>query len=97
MSQRHGVTAQEEHKLKVLVSQGKSWDQIVEMCQPNPDKLTPALLQDVNLDHVKKSIFEPLARRYEEAKKSGHKSIIDHERHLAKKRADEKKATKDEE
>jgi hypothetical protein len=87
MSLRHGVTAQEEHKLKALIAKGKSWAEIVEAGH----------LEDVDVVHVKREVFDPLVKRHEVAVKAGHKSVIDHERAIAKKKAEEKKAAKDEE
>lgn len=93
MSLRHGVTAQEEHKIKHLISQGKTWEQIAALCESD-EKKTP-LLADVNLEHVKKTIYDPLVKKFEAAKKAGHKTIHDFEKAEAKKAADAKKLADD--
>lgn len=98
MSLRHGVTAQEEHKLKTLISQGKSWEHIVALSQPKNEQgqdQIPFLL-DVDLTVVKKAIFEPLVKKLEEAKKAGHKDIHSHEKKLAADKAKAKAVEKDE-
>lgn len=90
MSLRHGVTAQEENTLKHLISKGKTWEEIVALCDPSGDK-TP-LLADVNLDAVKKSIYDPMVKMLEAAKKAGHQTIHQHE--SAKKKAAAEAAAK---
>jgi hypothetical protein len=88
MSLRQGVTAPEEHKLKSLISRGKSWDEIVSLCQSADEKGNPQvpLLADVHLDAVKKSIYDPLVKKLEEAKKAGFKGIHEHEAKVKKER-----------
>lgn len=103
MSLRHGVTATEEHKLKSLISKGASWDDIVARCQIEDERGNPQvpLLQDVDFASVKKNIFDPLAKKLEEAKKAGHKGIHEHEAAEKKKKdaaaAAKKKAAEDNE
>lgn len=82
MSLRHGVSSQEEHKLKSLIAKGKTWEEIVASGE----------LLDVDLGHAKKHIYDPLVKKHEEAKKAGHKDIHAQEAHETKKRAAAKKA-----
>jgi hypothetical protein len=89
MSIRLGLTAQEENKLKHLVSQGKTWEQIAALNSGEDGKLP--IFADVNLDHVKKSIYDPLVKKLEAAKKAGHRTIHEYE---AKLRAEAKKTAK---
>jgi hypothetical protein len=99
MSLRHGVTAQEEHKLKTLVSQGKSWEQIVALCalEDERGREQKPLLLDADLGVVKKTIYDPLVKKLEEAKKAGHKDIHAHEAAIKKKKDEAKAAAKAEE
>lgn len=88
MSLRHGLTAPEENKLKSLVSKGTSWDDIVARCQVEDERGNPQspIFHDVNLDAVKKNIYEPLVKKFEEAKKAGFKDIHAHEADIKKKK-----------
>jgi hypothetical protein len=88
MSLRHGITAPEEHKLKTLIAKGASWDDIVARCQVEDDRGNPQtpLFADVNLEVVRKNVFEPLVKKHEEAKKAGFKDIHAHEAKLKKER-----------
>lgn len=94
MSLRHGVTAQEENAIKRLISQGKTWEQIAALCDPSDEK-QKALIADANLDVVKKTIYEPLVKRFEAAKKAGHKTIHDLDKAEAAKKAEAKKLKED--
>jgi hypothetical protein len=95
MSLRQGVTAPEEHKLKALISKGKTWDEIVARCQTTDEqgREQVPLLQDVDLKTIKATIYDPLVKKLEEAKKAGFKDIHGHETALKKKR-DEAAAAK---
>lgn len=98
MSLRHGVSIQEENKLKVLASQGKSWSEIVELCatQDERGREQAPLLLDVEMSFVKK-FYESLCKKHEEAKKAGHPTIHAHEAAIAsKKRAEAAAKKKDE-
>lgn len=77
MALRHGVTAQEEVKLKKLVEQGWTWAQVVEASTPDPDpnKGKALLLADVHLDEVRKRLWEPLSKAWAQAKAAGFDSI----------------------
>lgn len=85
MGLRQGVTAAEENKIKHLVSQGKTWEEIVALCQPSDEKnfRTP-LLDGVDLKAVKKAIFDPFVKKLAEAKKAGHDTIHAFEAHQKK-------------
>lgn len=73
MSTRQGLTAQEENKLKHFINQGKSWEDILKL-HSEQDARQP-LFDGVNMDAVKKTIFDPLVKRLEVAGKAGHKTI----------------------
>lgn len=94
MSLRHGVTAQEEHKLKTLIAKGVSWEAIVTLCHVQDERGNPQvpLLADVDLPHVKKVIFDPLIKKLEDAKKAGFKDIHAYEADLKKKAVAKKAA-----
>lgn len=79
MALRHGVTAQEEVKLKRLIEQGWTWPQVVAASTPDPDpnKGKTLLLADVHLEVVRTNIWEPLSKLWETAKAAGFKSIDD--------------------
>jgi hypothetical protein len=92
MSIRQGLTAAEENKLKTLISQGKSWEYIVSLCSLADERgrEQEPLFDGVNLDHIKKHIYDPLVKKLEEAKKQGHKSIHEFESKTAAKLAAER-------
>lgn len=50
MSLRHGVTTMEESKMKRMVKEGATWNEIA------------AELQDCDLDYVKKNLYEPMVK-----------------------------------
>lgn len=81
MSLRQGVTATEEHKLKALISKGVTWDEIVALCAVEDERgnTQVPLLTDVDLSSIKKSIYDPLVARLDEAKEAGFDDIHSHE------------------
>lgn len=81
MSLRQGVTATEEHKLKALISQGVSWDEIVARCRVEDERgnAQVPLLADVDLETVKKTLYDPLVEKLGEAKEAGFKDIHSYE------------------
>jgi hypothetical protein len=96
MSIRQGLTAAEEHKLKTLISQGKTWEAIVALCQTTDDhgKDQTPVFADVDLGTVKKHLYDPYVKKLEEAKKAGFRSIHDHEADAKKKKAEAAAAKK---
>lgn len=95
MSLRQGVTAPEEHRLKSLISKGMTWEELVARCQLTDKNGAPQvpLLADVDLQAIKKTIYDPLVEKHEVAKKAGHKDIHSHEA-AEKKKKDEVRAKK---
>lgn len=93
MSLRQGITQQEEHRLKTLASQGMKWSEVVARCSPTDEKGQPQvpLLDGVNLEKVKKDIWEPLLAKHDEAVEAGFEDIHSHERALATTKAETKR------
>jgi hypothetical protein len=82
MSLRQGVTTTEESQIKKLIEKGKSWDDILELCEETETQR--GLLTSVDLAHVKTHIFEPLKKQWEAHQKAGHKTFISAEQAAAK-------------
>lgn len=84
MGLRQGVTAAEENRLKQLVSEGLSWNEIVALVAGSVEgtkkqSVSAAFLDGVDLKVVKANIYDPLVKKLADAKKAGHETIHGHE------------------
>lgn len=96
MPLRNGLTASEEHKLKLLVAKGVTWEEIEARCRQVNERgqAQVPLFDNVDLPVIKKVMYLPLVKMQEEAKKAGFANILAHELDTRKKKEAAKAAQK---